>query len=109
MLSYETCLKLGATGFPLKIGPPTKNSFDLYALLPIPENWAAHLTPPTLSELIEACGIKFISLSLNPTPKNAGEMWVAVVARLSVEGYSMQRPGASPEEAVANAYLSLHK
>lgn len=64
---------------------------------------------PTLSELIEAIGIKFISLSLNTTPKNTEEMWVAIGAKLSVAGYMCQKPGSTPEIAVAKLWLELNR
>lgn len=115
MLSYETCLKLGVGGFPLKIGAPSKNSFDLYALLPIPENWAAHLTPPTLSELIEACGDQFSTLKICPTSTYNGmpifpiHKWVATMPKEKEVFKNTMIGGNTPEEAVANLYLTLHK
>ena len=58
---------------------------------------------PTLSELIEACiELEPIGFHLR---RNVSGLWVAVLDDRTLVGTS----GDTPEEAVANLYLSLHK
>lgn len=54
--------------------------------------------PPTLSELIEACGERFMYLH-----KKEGE-WLA-----EDRTFEFQKRGPTPEEAVANLWLELKK
>jgi hypothetical protein len=62
---------------------------------------------PNLSELIEACGDKFSSLTRSPrntwytsTPKGEGKYEYEFVVGIE---------GSTPEEAVANLWLALNK
>lgn len=58
---------------------------------------------PTLSELIEACGEEFGSLWCD------GDFWVASEEwGRGLENAKYYMSGKTPEEAVANLYISLH-
>lgn len=59
---------------------------------------------PTLSELIEACGDKFASLTREvQTSTFKTEGWVSYLYDSILEG-----KGSTPEEAVANLWLALN-
>ncbi len=75
---------------------------------------------PTLSELIEACGVYFYSLTnthhTNPRTDDAFPDWVAEssIARQpspfsKEKDMNLGRLGDTPEEAVANLWLALNK
>jgi len=93
MISYELAKQLKEAGFP--------QDGDI-------EQWENHgdnsgdgVFKPTLSELIEACGDEFESLSLHPYYD--GDIYM-VFGRNTL-GFN----GSTPEEAVANLYLALNK
>lgn len=79
MISYETAVKLWKAGFPLGYYGESEKDSEV----------------PTLSELIEACGDRFFSLC------NFSGLYQAM-------GEGKSQSGPSPEEAVANLYLSLN-
>lgn len=70
------------------------------------------LPKPTLSELMEACGDDFLSLHRTPS-----KSWYADThthdcecGKEGCKGYNWEHSdGSTPEEAVANLYLALHK
>lgn len=88
MPSYETAVKLKEAGFPQKI------------LGEVPSWIVWH---PTLEELIEACGDKFISLVRYLNPK------LGFYADGGSIDAILREDGISPEEAVANLWLVLNK
>lgn len=66
---------------------------------------------PTLSELIEVCGWRFVNLGKSLGEKND---WYACSGGhydkdSSEIRYDLLLPGATPEEAVARLYLALHQ
>lgn len=106
MISYELVTKLEEAEFPYQ------QDTDLFDCIDFQNNPCSHLTMgskqvPTLSELIAACGSDCFRLYVvgNEWPEWLGK-WRA--RNLHVEG---QEIGAfdSPEEAVANLYLAIHK
>ena len=67
---------------------------------------------PSLSELIEACGYGFRSLSLHT--KHTGQVgdnhrWIAKAGAISAGGKSFLVNGHTAEEAVAKLWLKLNK
>lgn len=60
---------------------------------------------PTLSELIEACGLEFKLLEYDPIQIDLDLRWMALPNPTSTHG----EYGSTPEEAVANLYLALNK
>lgn len=60
-------------------------------------------TTPTLSELIEACGISFLDL------RNETGFFGAIGFEIGNRKETMQLNGKTPEEAVANLWLELNK
>lgn len=57
---------------------------------------------PTLSELIESCGVLFGALS-----KNGGNNWSAIGHKIGVGMIHLN--GLFPEEAVANLWIAVFK
>lgn len=66
------------------------------------ETFGEDISNPTLSELIEACGDKFASLSKGMFPNQ----WMCLGGTL--EG-NLKTGGDTPEEAVARLWLALNK
>jgi hypothetical protein len=63
-----------------------------------------HYLPPTLSELIEACGHEFGQLY-----RRDSDRWLAVVPpKWLTEEPRLESYGSTPEEAVANLWLALN-
>lgn len=122
MISYELAAKLKQAGFPQKgasfwydedqklcMGGEHRMGKTFFPKKTDGEYYTTITRLPTIGELIDSFGIKFISLSLNPLPKNIKETWVAVGAHLTTQGYSIQCGGEFPEEALANLYLRFNK
>ncbi len=63
---------------------------------------------PDLSELIEACGIRFQYLSLHPAPDSLSMVWEAR-ANWNMQLKPLDSKGKTPEEAVARLWLALNK
>lgn len=66
---------------------------------------------PTLSELIDACGDKFISLSNNRQSNPPGEGWTAIANPIPsiIEKWVEIARGTSPEDAIANLWIKLNE
>lgn len=82
-MKYELAKKLKEAGFPQKSPNREKDEWLYYE--------------PTLSELIEACGVEFNSLV------KFGSYWSA-----SANDFELNGKGSTPEEAVANLWLVLN-
>lgn len=102
-MTYELAKQLKDAGFP-QTGTHTK-FFSGLDKLPVSVGFGYEplavedsIYVPTLKELIEACGEKFGSLN------NNGSFWQANHSTKSIEGI-----GSTPEEAVANLWIELHK
>ncbi len=61
---------------------------------------------PNLSELIEACGDFPSQFSLYGRDK---DRWEATLIDMNLEGQNHIYYGSTPEEAVSNLWLALHK
>lgn len=93
MITYELAKKLKDAVFPMlqRAAPDGLQEEGCYLLD------GANYRIPTLSELIEACGSKFIALR-----RVANHQWFA-------DGHGVLGGGGStPEEAVANLWLAIH-
>ena len=88
MISYELAKKLKEAGF---LQEPFKLKLE-------------NLRYPDLSELIEACGDRFLHLMKMPKGLQ-GQGWWAY----EYKGHPGGIWGISPEEAVANLYLKLNE
>lgn len=93
MLTYQKVIELKDNGFPTKSiwfgEDPTGSKFLLGA--------------PSLSELIEACGIKFDSLI-----KNSEGVWEAEGEDCGEFSFLYFGKGDSPEIAIANLWLDMN-
>lgn len=107
MLSYSKSLLLKESGY------PQDNGFDNW-LLPdedgIKADWYAHglegvVKCPDLSELIEACGKDFESLT--QWIRNDGIIEWEAKSFHFYRDFSLKNLSPSPEEAVANLYLAI--
>lgn len=96
-MTYELAKKLKHANFQAE-EYVTEMYFD--SSLPIGE---ADLPNPTLSELIEACGISFFDLR-RYVDKNS-----LVWAASGIKSWGNYEIGSTPEEAVANLWLELNK
>lgn len=118
-MNYDLCKRLKDAGFPqtgerIVTTDRAACTDDYYrCIAPIEENcycarcedlegWCA---VPTLSELIAACGEKF--LELNAVFREMC-IWKAY-SFPDEEGESLEGEGATPEEAVANLWLNLNE
>ena len=90
-MNYKLAKELKDAGFPY---PPERLHFD-----------GTVETPPTLSELIEACGECFVVL------KAVHDMnqWIASDALYDSGKLGLIGIGSSPESAVANLWLVLNR
>lgn len=102
MINYDLALKLKQAGF-----PQHKDMYDDCGYFCVHndsfkgENRES-VCAPTLSELIEELGDKFLLVEKLYPPDEAGKWW----AKSNV---IYECIGGSPEEAVANLYLALKK
>lgn len=64
---------------------------------------------PILSELIEACGDKFINVGINPFPRPEKFMASGSIKEGKNDIFGKNEFGQTPEEAVANLWLELNK
>ena len=113
-MNYKLAKKLKDAGFPQQEFDFAKNKVEEAPNDIAPYKWAY---PPTLSELLEACGDKFESLSYvypksedttNTEWLEKGGRWCAVAME---QGFTTiaDTNGFTPEEAVANLWLELNK
>ena len=116
-MTYELAKKLKNAGFLQKVQgsvicEDNHKRYDEYVNCE-----KEHPYSPTLSELIEACGDKFVlhsphSKDVNEECWNAGDKWWAVKQGVennpNAEYGTIMVQGDTPEEAVANLWLKLH-
>lgn len=108
-MNYELAKKLKEAGFPQPIYAGI-NFFDGTDDTPLkwmdffPYRESEYVKIPTLSELIEACGQDFVVL------KKLENGWYAASDKTDFpDGNRIEVAGwGTPEEAVANLWLSLH-
>lgn len=93
MISYELAKKLADAGFPGGSGKYYPDGEE-----------KEYILSPNLSELIEACGDKFIALARADFPGENGKLWAVVGNGFNAIG---EIEGTTPEEAVANLWLAL--
>jgi len=110
MITYELAKKLKDAGFNSKeVKKYSYKDGKFHDDYDVPDGLL--LPDPTLSELIEACGDKFENLKRDG---NSGEYaWRTNYIYDSGQEYddyacTSEANGSSPEEAVANLYLSLN-
>lgn len=115
MISYELAKQLKDAGFP-------QISHAFYTVVEGEKPMYGHLTEictepfksvaaPSLEQLIEACGGVFERLSrtdYTKEPKSIEE-WEAYSIYIKKDDTSFIGYGKTPEEAVANLWLELHK
>lgn len=89
-MDYELAKQLKDAGFPKNID--FHHNCDIAQTIDV-------INPPTLSELIEACGDEFKSVEKDFRIKH-WEAW---------DRYGAYGKGKTPEEAVANLWLELNK
>ncbi len=116
MISYETAKKLKDAGFPYI---QKKVAFNLYekAWKYIPSEESGPIATdqqlvPTLSELIKACGERFVALrhwDLEKADIELSEKIIGYDSSWMAETYERQGFGSTPEEAVAHLWLALNK
>lgn len=107
MLSYEKCCELRDAGFPQRYHYDWQGISDFPSDMILdpkhPEKFGDRVSQPTLTELIEACGLPF-DLSC----RNNAEKWYA----FNIANNPLGKGGTireSPEEAVANLWLGINK
>lgn len=99
-MTYELAKQLKEAGFPVR------------KVCLCESEVCVHITYPTLSELIEACGEQFDALLLQKGEDKKhvhdGRPWVAMQDRFdgSLDDLAC---GSTPEEAVARLWISLNK
>ncbi len=115
-MTYELCKKLKDAGFPIK-------EWDCSCCLEM----KGRLEIPTLSELIQACGDRFVMVGNDKAHENFSLGGRNYVLKQQINGENMWRSyaytgrkedpigkiveeyGNTPEEAVANLWLELNK
>lgn len=110
-LTYEDCKELKDAGFPQIV------SFETDVHIYKDEKGIEEVRVPTLSELIAACGEDFYSLRYTPVSgmgsdnhwvahsRSIGAIKVSPLNAVGMEGFI----GSTPEQAVKNLWLALHK
>lgn len=102
MISYELALKLKNAGFPFKTTDWAQNEKIEKAFF-LDEPYGRGYIPPTLSELIEACG-GYLEI------KKGTDSWRSVTSFKFPDNAEMDwQSGQTPEESVANLWLELNK
>lgn len=112
-MKYELAKKLKEAGFPqshpscaIAYNADGRTTID-FSGYPDVSDWGVVRVPP-LSELIEACGDKFESLT-----KQSGDWFADAKGEWVIRSDNYADPlvtvGATPEEAVANLYLALNE
>lgn len=124
-MNYELCKKLKDAGFPQVFEPDTyvythpNNKVKLAILEEDYKDVDYWVKIPKLSELIEACGERFVSLEVGLTNKPykeniRGKEWYSCggsyLGQESIDGeWQFESWGSTPEEAVAKLWLALNK
>lgn len=116
MLTYELCKKLKEAGFPFREVEDYQPANGERVIIKQPfinfEDGKFYWQP-TLSELIEACGDDFDRLQqtrMFDQKINRLERWSAWKIRSKKDHFeNIAFGGKTPEEAVANLFLALHK
>ena len=112
-MTYKLAFELKNAGFPLKehkFYDDFSGVFDrCYNCPELDKEGVMSWCVPTLSELIEACGDKFIDLALvrreiSPELREREGQWYASAGMPLIEIYSH-----TPSEAVARLWLELNK
>jgi len=102
-MTYELALKLKNAGFPnLGGGIGERYIYPEPSYLGLSRSQACY--DPTLSELIEACGDRFVSL--NKYADNSGWQTRGIDKKFEKD---MTGIGKTPEEAVAKLWLEINK
>ncbi len=99
-MNYELAKKLRDKGFPYKKSLFGGFNGDSYIT-----DKPSVINVPTLSELIEACGETFSSLTRSPR----NTWYVAYVEKGGLVELARDIEESTPEEAVAALYLELNK
>lgn len=105
-LSYELAKKLKDVGFP-QVWPQSDEMEiqDALAISKIKEKYQKDVYIPSLSELIEACGEFDRLIKVRDMDDKLYEWLAFSTPEIGLkEGH-----GKTPEKAVANLYLELHK
>lgn len=103
-MNYELCKKLKEAGFDQGTKERCYLHDGVFVVLgkPYPSGWEERtIAYPTLEELIEACGETFFGVYRN-IKRNKDKGWLA-------SAKDSEATGSTPEEAVANLWLSLKK
>ena len=108
-MTYELAKKLQDAGYKLKRIAPTMcvGPWPILDMNPSgsQEIGAQHFYAPTLEELIEACGEKFVMLVRH----DDGSGWTACKHGDDLWDSKKHSEGSTPTEAVANLWLTLNK
>ena len=96
-MEYGLAKKLKDAGFPQELDKPVWDEVDGLVTSD------THSLIPTLSELIEACGDEFNSLT------KRANFWICNDCECNMGSDGEITRGATPEEAVANLWLELNK
>ena len=110
-MNYELCKKLKDAGFPQRRGCSAclqGYAFD-FKVVPYEEAFGDdYVSLPTLSELIEACGVDFPSLTRDYGDNSEIE-WICNSPEYDCGSMGEITRGSTPEEAVANLWLKLNE
>jgi hypothetical protein len=101
-MTYELAKELKDAGFPFKTTNFGANEHIKHAFF-LDEPYGLGYIPPTLSELIEACGDGFKKLWRHSNGK-----WTAH-SGTKTQANSFQKGGETAETAVAKLWLALNK
>ncbi len=106
-MNYELCKQLKDAGFPQKNieGLRTVFSTEDGEFTKYPRYDKPYVYIPTLSELIEACGMPSVAGFVSCTN---GE-WYASLKTKNEYGMEYEGKGKTPEESVAKLWLKLKK
>lgn len=113
-MTYKLAKKLKDAGFPQKL---TRGNSDAYlpgkegiqTVIEILKEDSEYIKIPSLSELIEACGDRFMSLE---SQMNESGEWKAKCTTMFRDGIALHDNfvyGATPSEAVSNLWLELNR
>lgn len=108
-MQYELAKKLKDAGFPQKGSShewySPEGELFINPVVVVVNDWIA---TPTLSELIEACGVIFCALIRQiDIYERLGQRWLATSIFYTVQSQA-RGVGNTPEEAVANLWLAMN-
>lgn len=104
-MNYELLLKLKKAGFPFRIA--TMDTAKVLGVFGGADFGSHTYTPPSLSELIDACGEFGLLRTLEEQRKGK---WCAGMGEWSdAFGWEYKGRGSTPAEAVANLWLALNE